>query len=679
MQSFKLRSEYKPAGDQPKAILSLVEGLKKGMSHQTLLGVTGSGKTFTAANVIAAIGKPTLVIAHNKTLAAQLAQEYKEFFPNNAVHYFVSYYDYYQPEAYMPISDTYIEKDAQINKEIDRLRHASTQALLTRRDVVIVASVSCIYGLGSPEEYKEEHLQIARETRISRADLMRKLIKIYYERTNADVTTGTFRAIGNVVEVMPPHEKVLYRLELSDGRITNIIQLDAISRSIISEPREIFLFPAKHFVTDEKRRAIAVKSIQAELKERLKELEAAGKMLDAERLKRRTNHDIALIREVGYCNGIENYSRHFSGKAPGEPPDTLLSYFPHHKDGTPDFLIIIDESHVTVPQIGGMYEGDAARKKTLVEYGFRLPSAQDNRPLKFHEFEKRIGQVIFTSATPANYEREKSKQVVEQIIRPTGLTDPEVEVRGVIEKGKYRGQIADFITEAEKEIKKGYRAIATTLTKKMAEDLSAYLKEKKIKAEYLHSEIKTMERIGILTDFRKGKFDVIVGVNLLREGLDLPEVSLIGILDADKEGFLRSETSLVQIIGRAARNVFGRVILYADTTTGSMERAISETNRRRALQIAYNKKHGITPKTIEKKIHDITEALQSEHAKAVNAVLVIDKEKFAANPKKLQKIITEKEKQMNAAAKILDFETAALLRDELLILQKLSTTKEEPL
>ncbi|MBI5005445.1 MAG: excinuclease ABC subunit UvrB [Candidatus Lloydbacteria bacterium] len=681
-RKFELSSEYKPAGDQPKAILALVEGLKKGMRHQTLLGVTGSGKTFTAANVIAAIGKPTLVIAHNKTLAAQLAQEYKEFFPNNAVHYFVSYYDYYQPEAYMPISDTYIEKDAQINKEIDRLRHASTQALLTRRDVIIVASVSCIYGLGSPEEYKEEHLQIAREMRISRADLMRKLIKIYYERTNADVATGTFRAIGNALEVMPPHEKVLYRLELSDGRIANIIELDAISRSIISEPQEIFLFPAKHFVTDEKRRAIAVKSIQAELKERLKELEAAGKMIDAERLKRRTNHDVALIREVGYCNGIENYSRHFSGKAHGEPPDTLLSYFPHlpaqagKKDGSPDFLTIIDESHVTVPQIGGMYEGDAARKKTLVEYGFRLPSAQDNRPLKFHEFEKRVGQVIFTSATPSHYEREKSEQVVEQIIRPTGLTDPEVEVRGVIEKGKYRGQIADFITEAEKEIKRGYRVIATTLTKKMAEDLSAYLKEKKIKAEYLHSEIKTMERIGILTDFRKGKFDVIVGVNLLREGLDLPEVSLIGILDADKEGFLRSETSLVQIIGRAARNVFGRVILYADTITGSMERAISETNRRRALQIAYNKKHGITPKTIEKKIHDITEALQSEHAKAVNAVLAIDKEKFAANPKKLQKIITEKEKQMNAAAKILDFESAAILRDEIVELEKISAKKE---
>ena len=686
---FQIVSKYKPAGDQPKAISALIDGLKKGMSHQTLLGVTGSGKTFTAANVIEAIGKPTLVIAHNKTLAAQLAQEYKEFFPNNAVHYFVSYYDYYQPEAYMPISDTYIEKDAQINKEIDRLRHASTQALLTRRDVIIVASVSCIYGLGNPEEYKEEHLQIVREMKASRADIMRKLIKIYYERTNVDVTPSTFRAIGNVVEVMPPHEKILYRLELIGDKVKNIIALDAISRSIISEPEAVFLFPAKHFVTDEKRRAIAVKSIQAELKERLKELEDMGKMLDAERLKRRTNHDIALIREVGYCNGIENYSRHFSGKQAGEPPDTLLSYFPHKKDGSPDFLTIIDESHVTVPQIGGMYEGDAARKRTLVEYGFRLPSAQDNRPLKFHEFEKRVGQVVFTSATPSNYEREKSEQVVEQIIRPTGLIDPEVEVRGVIEKGKYRGQIADLIVEAEKEIKKGYRVIATTLTKKMAEDLSAYIKDlpagkagKKIKAEYLHSEIKTMERIGILTDFRKGKFDVIVGVNLLREGLDLPEVSLIGILDADKEGFLRSETSLVQIIGRAARNVDGRVILYADTITGSMERAISETNRRRALQIAYNKKHWITPKTIVKKIHDITEAMQSEHAKAVNMVLAIDKEKFANNPNKLKKLIADKEKQMNAAAKILDFESAAILRDELTELQKINTKnapKEEPL
>jgi excinuclease ABC subunit B len=575
----------------------------------------------------------------------------------------------------MPISDTYIEKDAQINKEIDRLRHASTQALLTRRDVIIVASVSCIYGLGNPEEYKEEHLRITREMKISRSDMMRKLIKIYYERTNADVTPGTFRAIGNVVEVMPPHEKILYRLELIGDQIKNIIALDAISRSIINEPEAVFLFPAKHFVTDEKRRALAVKSIQVELKERLKELEDSGKMLDAERLKRRTNHDIALIREVGYCNGIENYSRHFSGKTPGEPPDTLLSYFPHTKDGGSDFLTIIDESHVTVPQIGGMYEGDAARKKTLVEYGFRLPSARDNRPLKFHEFEKRVGHVIFTSATPSNYEREKSAQVVQQIIRPTGLTDPEVEVRGVIEKGKYKGQIVDLISEAEKEIKKGYRVIATTLTKKMAEDLSAHLKEKHIKAEYLHSEIKTIERIEILTDFRKGKFDVIVGVNLLREGLDLPEVSLIGILDADKEGFLRSETSLVQIIGRAARNIDGRVILYADVITGSMERAISETNRRRLLQIAYNKKHGITPKTIKKKIHDITDAMRSEHSKAVNAVLAIDKEKFAGNPNKLKKLIVDKEKQMNAAAKILDFESAAILRDEIMALQKLSENK----
>jgi len=663
--SFKLKSEFKPAGDQPKAIEALVKGVKSGMRHQTLLGVTGSGKTFTAANVISQIQKPTLVIAHNKTLAAQLAQEYREFFPDNAVHYFVSYYDYYQPEAYMPITDTYIEKEAQINEEIDRLRHASTQALLTRKDVIIVATVSCIYGLGSPVEYEKINMRIDQGTEISRTELVRKLIDIHYERVAGDLESGAFRALGNTIEIMPVSDTNIYRLTFNGNKIEGITVIDAITRNILEEIKTFFLFPAKHFITDQSQIERAIKTIKVELKERLDELQKEGKILEHERLKRRTNYDLAMIAEIGYCNGIENYSRHFSGKMPGEPPDSLLSYFPHNKDGSADFLTIIDESHVTVPQLNGMYAGDKSRKDTLVEHGFRLPSARDNRPLKFPEFEVRVGQTIYTSATPSKYEKEKSEQVVEQVIRPTGLIDPELVVKPVVEKGEFKGQIFDFIAEAEKVIKKGNRVIATTLTKKMAEDLSEYLKEKKIKSEYLHSGVKTMERIQILTDFRKGKFDIIVGVNLLREGLDLPEVELIGILDADKEGFLRSETSLIQTIGRAARNIEGRVILYADTVTGSMERAIGETNRRRALQLEYNKKHGITPKTIKKAIHDITDQIRSEHEKTVRELLKFDKNKFEKNPKAL---IKEKEQQMNEAVKILDFETAAILRDEIKIL-----------
>ena len=675
--TFKLKSEFAPAGDQPKAIEKLSNGLKKGFRHQTLLGVTGSGKTFTMANVIQAVQKPTLVIAHNKTLAAQLAQEYRGFFAQNAVHYFVSYYDYYQPEAYMPVTDTYIEKEAMINEEIDRLRHASTEALLTRNDVIIVASVSCIYGLGSPIEYEKVNLKVERGIKTSRTDLIHKLIDIHFERTNSDLSPGQFRAIGSVIEVMPVSEKVIYRLEIKESTISQIQKIDAISRIILDKIEVFFIFPAKHFISDKEQITRALKSIKAELIVRLKELEKEGKNLEAERLKRRTNYDLALIREVGYCNGIENYSRHFSGKSAGEPGDTLLSYFPHKPDGTPDFLTIIDESHVTVPQIGGMYAGDASRKESLVEHGFRLPSAKDNRPLTFKEFEERVGRVIYTSATPGGYEKEKSGKMVEQLIRPTGLIDPEVLVRPVVQKGRYRGQIADFISEAEKVIAKGARVIATTLTKKMAEDLSEYLKEKGVKAEYLHSDIKTIERIEILTKFRKGfragGFDCIVGVNLLREGLDLPEVSFIGILDADREGFLRSETSLIQIIGRAARNIDGRVILYADALTGSIRRAIGETNRRRGLQIAYNKKHGITPKTIIKKIHDITEELQSEHAKTVRALLELDEKLLAKNPKRL---IAQKEKQMNEAVKILDFESAAILRDEIKALtEKLQSKK----
>ncbi len=669
---FKIKNDFLPAGDQPKAIKMLSDGIKKGMRHQTLLGVTGSGKTFTIANVIQEVQKPTLVIAHNKTLAAQLAQEYKEFFPNNAVHYFVSYYDYYQPEAYMPVSDTYIEKEAMINEEIERLRHASTQALLTRQDVIVVASVSCIYGLGSPIEYEKVNLKIKKGEKISRADFIRKLIDIHFERTSADLTPGMFRAIGNMIEIMPVSEKVIYRIEIVENSIKEIFQIDSITREIVKEVEVFFLFPAKHFISTPEQSEMAFKTIKAELTKRLKELEKQGKNLEAERLKRRTTYDLALIKEMGYCNGIENYSRHFSGKKEGEAPDTLLSYFPHDKNGKPNFLTIIDESHVSVPQLGAMYAGDASRKQSLVDYGFRLPSAKDNRPLKFNEFEERIGQVIYTSATPSKYETEHSEQIVEQVIRPTGLIDPVVDVKPIIEKGKYPGQIKDFIDETQKAIKKGGRVIATTLTKKMAEDLSEYLKEKGIRAEYLHSDIKTIQRIEILTSLRKGEFDVLVGVNLLREGLDLPEVTLIGILDADKEGFLRSETSLIQIIGRAARNSEGRVILYADNMTGSMEYAIKETERRRNLQLEYNKKHGITPKTIIKKIQDITEQIKTEHRKTVDGLLQIDKKMLEKDPERL---IKQKEKQMEGSVKILDFETAAILRDEILELQKILEKK----
>lgn len=688
---FKLKSDFKSAGDQPKAISELLKGLKKGFDKQTLLGATGTGKTFTIANVIEENNKPTLVIAHNKTLAAQLAQEFREFFPDAAVHYFVSYYDYYQPEAYMPTSDTYIEKDAQINKEIDRLRHASTQALLTRKDVIIVASVSCIYGLGSPLEYEKVNLKISVGDKWDRTTLMKRLIEIHFERTNADLSSGQFRSIGSRVEVMPISENFMYQLEIFGGKISKIFKVDPISAEVLKEEKNIFIFPAKHFITEENKQKSAITLIKKELEAQLKKFQKEGKLLEAERLKRRTNYDLAMIKEIGYCSGIENYSRHLSGKKEGEPPETLLSYFPHKRDGTPDFLTVIDESHVTLPQLNGMYAGDASRKKTLVEHGFRLPSAKDNRPLKYPEFEERIGPVIYTSATPGDIEKKESKQIVEQIIRPTGLLDPETIVKGVSERGDYPGQIKDFINEAESTVKKGFRVLATTLTKKMAEELTLYLKDKKIKAEYLHSDIKTIDRIKILTEFRKGKFDILVGVNLLREGLDLPEVALIGILDADKEGFLRSETSLIQTIGRAARNAVGRVILYADVMTGSMEKAISETERRRKIQIEHNKKHGITPKTIMKKIKDITEELESEHAKAVTAELALDVEIFTKAKKNAmkeakkgkhlnlsdeefdtlvyEKIIKMKEREMNRAVKELDFETAAIIRDEIVVLK----------
>jgi len=681
---FDISTEKTPAGDQPKAIESLVKGITSGSTHQTLLGVTGSGKTFTAANVIQEIQKPTLVIAHNKTLAAQLAQEYRDFFPNNAVHYFVSYYDYYQPEAYMPISDTYIEKEAQINEEIDRLRHASTQALLTREDVIIVASVSCIYGLGSPVQYEKKHKRIERGFETTRSDMLRMLVGMYFQRTTADLSPGHFRAVGNTIEIMPTNERVIYRLGFSGNTVNAITKIDAISREIIEESDVFFLFPAKHFVTPEAERKVAMEDIKAELKDQLAKFKKEGKILEAERLKRRTEHDLALIREVGYCNGIENYSRHFDRREAGEAPYTLLSYFPHTEDGKPDFLTIIDESHVTIPQLNGMYAGDRSRKDTLVEHGFPLPSAVDNRPLKFNEFERNVGQRIYTTATPGKFEMNaccpdrdpemktgfaECPAIVEQIIRPTGLVDPKIEVRPIVEKDEYPGQVQDFIEEAVKIIKGGARVLVTTLTKKMAEDLSEYLEERNIKSSYIHSDVDTIEGIETRTNFREDGFDCLVGVNLLREGLDLPEVELVAIFDADKEGFLRSETALVQTIGRAARNVNGRVVLYADVVTGALKNAIEETERRREKQLAYNAEHSITPATIKKEIRSIADQLRTEHDETVDTLLQIDMERFQKAPKR---VLKEKARAMQEAVKILDFETAAIIRDEITYLQEQS-------
>ncbi len=656
--SFELIANHKPAGDQPKAITSLVKGIKDNLRHQTLLGVTGSGKTFTVANVIQKIGKPTLVIAHNKTLAAQLCNEFRGLFPHNAVHYFVSYYDYYQPEAYLPSSDTYIEKEAMINDEIDKLRHAATTALLTRKDVIVVASVSCIYGLGAPEAYAENILHIHEGEEIDRAGLMKKLIELHFTRTTSDLTRGTFRLRGNQWEIMPPDKERVYIFDLKDGVVSELYEMNPVEGFQVGKtPRikEIIVAPAKHFITSVSDRTHAIDAIKKELKERLEYFKKNKEYLEEERLERRTKFDLAMMREIGYCHGIENYSRHLSGRSAGEPPETLLDYFPHTKDGTPDFLTVIDESHVTVPQLGGMYAGDAARKKTLIQYGFRLPSAADNRPLTFKEFDARVGQIIYTSATPAEYELQRSEQVVEQIIRPTGLIDPVITLRPA------RGQIDDLIPRIEDRIEKKARVLVTTLTKRMAEDLSKYLEEKGIKVAYLHSDVKTLDRIRVLTNLRKGKIDVLVGVNLLREGLDLPEVSLVAILDADKEGFLRSETSLIQTIGRAARNVDGEVILYADQQTGSLERAIRETKRRRTIQLAYNKKHHITPKTIIKEISDMLPA---------EKVLKLELQALPHSQKAREKLIKDKEKEMRRAAEALDFELAGLLRDEIRLLTK---------
>ncbi len=609
---FKLKSKYLPAGDQPEAIKKLLAGLKRGDDFQTLLGITGSGKTFTVANLIKEFDRPVLVMAPNKALAAQLYREYKNYFPQNSVNYFVSYYDYYQPEAYLPTTDTYIEKEAMINEEIDRLRHKATSALLSRRDVIVVASVSCIYNLGLPENYLGSTLHLTVGQSIVRADLIRQLIRIHFERTRADLSRGTFRVRGDVFEIMPAAEQVVYRIELSDQKISEIAITDALTKKIKEQIKDIVIFPPKHFISNKPEIERAIKDISIELKDRLKYLEKKNLYLEAERLQRRTRYDIELLRSIGYCNGIENYSRHISGKLPGEPPDSLLAYFPKDKKGQPDFLLVMDESHIGLPQVRGMYEGDRSRKNTLVQYGWRLPSALDNRPLKFDEFLARIGQTIFTSATPGDWEIKHSRQIAEQVIRPTGLIDPPVEVRPVFSaKGgsasggnKNHSQIEDVIDESKKIVASGERVIINTLTKKQAEDLHAYLVDKGIKSNYLHSDIKTFERTKILADFRRGVFDVLIGVNLLREGLDLPEVALVAILDADREGFLRSETSLMQIMGRAARNVSGKVILYADNITGSIKRALKEVERRRKLQTAYNKKHGITPQTISKVIED---------------------------------------------------------------------------
>jgi len=669
---FKLVSKFKPSGDQPKAIKALVSGLNKGYGHQTLLGVTGSGKTFTIANVIQEIQKPTLVIAHNKTLAAQLTSEFRELFPNNAVHYFVSYYDYYQPEAYIPTSDTYIEKEAMINDEIDKLRHAATTSLLTRKDVIVVASVSCIYGLGEPEVYRENIMHLRVGAAMERKEFSRKLISLQYKRTNSDLTRGAFRLRGGQWEIMPPDREIVYLFETGAGKIQKIYQFDPVEGFIPGKTKtipEVIISPAKHFITSPLARADAIKNIRKELNERLKYFDKTKQYLEAERLERRTKFDLAMMKEVGYCHGIENYSRPLTGRKPGEPPATLLDYFSARRHSAkPDFLTIIDESHVTVPQIRGMYAGDHSRKQTLIKYGFRLPSAIDNRPLTFEEFNKSIGQIIYTSATPSVYEREISDpstgsgQIVEQIIRPTGLIDPEIILRSA------RGQVEDLKKRIAKIIErnKNERVLVTTLTKKMAEDLTDYLKELKMKTAYIHSDVKTLDRVKILTDFRRGKYDILIGVNLLREGLDLPEVTLVAILDADKEGFLRSETSLIQTMGRAARNVNGKVILYADVETGSIRRAIEETGRRRKLQLAYNKKHNITPKTIEKKIRNLIEV--QEDPKQARRVTELDIR--AQRGLKLEDIIKKKEQAMKAAAKALDFELAAIIRDEIIVLKK---------
>jgi excinuclease ABC subunit B len=650
MEKFELVSKYTPQGDQPQAIETLTEGpLRTGEGIQTLLGVTGSGKTFTMAHVIANLQCPTLVVSHNKTLAAQLYSEFREFFPNNAVHYFVSYYDYYQPEAYLPTTDTYIEKDIQINEEIDRLRLASTASLLTRRDVIIVASVSCIYGIGSPKEYDVQRVEVSCGDIIKRNKLLRAFVDIRYERNDIDFSRGSFRARGDVIEVFPAYANTAYRIELFGDEVERITEIDTLTGEILEEHETITLFPARHFMTDADRFEQALLDIEAELQDRIDYFIANNKLLEAQRIEQRTRFDLEMMREVGYCQGIENYSRHFSGLAPGEPPYCLLNYFPD------DYLIIVDESHVTLPQMRGMYRGDRARKQTLVDYGFRLPSALDNRPLQFEEFESNLRRAVFVSATPGPYELERSTQVVEQIIRPTGLIDPKISVYPV------DGQIDHLIGIINERVDQRQRVLVTTLTKRMAEDLTDYLTEAGIKAEYLHSDINTLDRTRILKELRQGSFDVLVGINLLREGLDLPEVSLVAILDADRAGFLRSETSLIQTAGRAARNLDGEVILYADKITDAIRNTINETERRREIQMAYNEAHGITPATIDKEIRDLISELDDDDEKPTDSLGVEISE--TTSEEEIHTLIADLTNQMQEAAANLEFEKAATLRD----------------
>jgi excinuclease ABC subunit B len=654
---FELVSKYSPQGDQPAAIEMLVEGIKEGKEMQTLLGATGTGKTFTVSNVIQKINKPTLVIAHNKTLAGQLYSEFKEFFPNNAVEYFVSYYDYYQPEAYVPSTDTFIEKDASINDEIDKLRHSATSSLFERKDVIIIASVSCIYGLGSPEEYREMVVSLRTGMEIDRNALLHRLVDIQYERNDIAFQRGTFRVRGDVVEIFPAsRDEHCVRVEFFGDEIDRIREVDALTGEITGEREHIAIFPASHFVTREEKMRIAIQNIETELEERLKELREDEKLLEAQRLEQRTRYDLEMMREMGFCSGIENYSRHLTLRPSGATPYTLIDYFPD------DFLLVVDESHVTLSQIRGMFNGDQARKQVLVDHGFRLPSAKDNRPLRFEEFEKKVHQSIFVSATPGPYELEHTPEMVQQIIRPTGLLDPTVEVRPI------EGQIDDLIGEIQERVKKNERVLITTLTKKMSEDLTDYLKEIGIKVQYLHSEVKTLERIEIIRELRMGKYDVLVGINLLREGLDIPEVSLVTILDADKEGFLRSERSLIQTMGRAARNANGHVIMYADRITNSMEIAINETRRRREIQEKYNEEHGIMPQTIQK---DIRDSIRATHVAEEGEEYKEDlAPSLAKLPKKERlKVMASMEKEMKEAAKALDFERAAELRDLLLELK----------
>ena len=655
MNEFKLKAPYKPTGDQPQAIAELVKGFKEGNQCQTLLGVTGSGKTFTMANVIQQLQKPTLVIAHNKTLAAQLYGEFKEMFPENAVEYFVSYYDYYQPEAYVPSSDTYIAKDSSVNEEIDKLRLSATAALIERRDVIVIASVSCIYGLGEPENFEQMMVSLRPGMEKDRDEVLRQLIDIQYDRNDMDFKRGTFRVRGDTVEIVPADRgDTAIRVEFFGDEIDRISEIDMLTGEVKNTLNHIAIFPASHYVVPKERMEKAIRNIEIELEEQVKYFKAEGKLLEAQRIAERTNFDIEMMRETGFCSGIENYSRHLAGLAPGQPPNTLMDYFPD------DFIIMIDESHKTVPQIGGMYHGDQSRKRTLVEYGFRLPSALDNRPLSFDEFESKIDQVMFVSATPGKYEEEHELLRAEQVIRPTGLLDPEVEVRPV------EGQIDDLIGEVNKEIANKHKILITTLTKRMAEDLTDYMRELGIRVRYLHSDIDTLERTEIVRDMRLDVFDVLVGINLLREGLDIPEITLVAILDADKEGFLRSETSLIQTIGRAARNAEGHVIMYADTITDSMRAALDETQRRREVQMAYNEEHGITPKTIQKAVRDLIAVSKKVAASEVQ----MEKDPESMSEKELEKLIKELEKQMKKAAADLNFEAAAELRDKLIELKK---------